>query len=882
MIGRTISHYVILEKLGEGGMGVVYKARDTQLDRLVAIKVLQADKVIDSDRKLRFIQEAKAASALNHPNIVTIHDIGTEDGADYIVMEYVSGRTLEHIIPRGGLKLAELLKYAIPIADGLSRAHAAGIIHRDLKPGNIIIGDDGQVKLLDFGLAKLSDLHDASDADLTRPSPETEEGSILGTVSYMAPEQAEARKVDARTDIFSFGALLYEMATGQRAFLGRSKISTLAAILQGDPRPPAEIRAGLPRDFEKIIERCLRKDPAWRYQSAADLKITLYDLQREIESGAVPVAAPPAPAPPPRQAWPWVVALAIGLAFGAAAASWGLILRHAPEAPWGQISPLTTYSGLEFEPALSPDGKQVAFSWNGEHKDNFDIYVRLVGGGAALRLTTDPAPDHSPAWSPDGSRLAFLRDNAVYLISALGGVERRLVQFPMGRIYVNTSTRSSVSWSRDGRFLAFSGSEDSSPASIWIASTESGEAHRITTVPRGYLADSSPAFSPDGRTLAFIRARDTYSRAIIVREMNPDGTAHGRDREATAYDRTIQELAWQPDGRGLILSIQQGGENAGLFRLNLNGGLQPLAIDTGIVRWPSLSRTGHRLAYEKRYMDSNIYRMDGPGPDGGPKPYDQAHVSAVIESTALDREPMLSPDAHRLAFNSDQSGWYEIYVANMDGSNEVALTGMGPTAMGSPRWSPDGQTVVFDRYENGHSSIYTINAGGGKPVRITSEEFRDIRPSFSHDGKWIYFASNRSGQLEIWKVPPVGGAPRQLTRKVANEPFESPDGALLYYTNDQGLWSVPVAGGTPKLVVPEAGMFRYALAGRSIYFFPDAQSLWVLRTATGRKFEYLRFPHNVEEFGGGTLFTVSADERSIFFAQTDRQESDLKLVENFK
>src|SRR5260370_25175567 len=276
MIGRTIAHYQVLETLGEGGMGVVYKARDQQLDRLVAIKVLTKDKAANPERQLRFVQEAKAASALNHPNIVTVYDIGHEDGVDFIVMELVSGRTLDRVIPRGGLKPAELLKYAIPVADALSRAHAAGIVHRDLKPGNIMIDDDGQVKLLDFGLAKLSDLHDASDAELTRrESPETEEGRILGTVCYMSPEQAEARRVDGRSDIFSFGSVLYEMATGKRAFMGNSKISTLAAILQGDPRPAAEIHSGVPRDLEKIIQRCLRKDPAWRYQSAADLKISL-------------------------------------------------------------------------------------------------------------------------------------------------------------------------------------------------------------------------------------------------------------------------------------------------------------------------------------------------------------------------------------------------------------------------------------------------------------------------------------------------------------------------------------------------------------------------------------------------------------------------------
>ena len=877
MIARKVSHYELIEKVGEGGMGVVYKARDTQLDRMVAIKVLPADKVANPDRKQRFVQEAKAASALNHPNIVTIHEIGSEAGADFIVMELIAGRTLDHVIPRGGLKPAEVLKYAIPVADALARAHAAGIVHRDLKPGNIMIADDGQVKLLDFGLAKLSGLHDASDADLTRrESPETEEGRILGTVCYMSPEQAEARKVDGRSDIFSFGSVLYEMATGKRAFLGNSKISTLASILQGDPRPAGEIHSGVPRELEKIIRRCLRKDPAWRYQSAADLKISLCDLQREMESGAPEAAAHTAPQHRTRL---WAATLALGLAAGASGAWWLASRGDRHTSAYGPIKPLTTYSGLEYEPALSPDGNQVAFAWDGDNKSNFDIYVRLVEGGAALRLTTDPAPDLAPAWSPDGSRLAFLRDNAIYLIPALGGVERKLLQFPRGSLYL-----SPLSWSPDGRFIAFSGTEDTSAPSVWIVSSESGEHHRASAPPKGYYFDISPAFSPDGRTLAFIRARDTYSRAVILQDMNGDGTTKGGQREATGYDRSFQDLTWQADGRGLILSDKQGLEHYGLWRLTLAGALEPVSIDSNAVRWPSVSRTGNRLAYEKRRTDFNIYRMDGPGPSGGPRPYDQCHVSMVVDSTAIDREPMISPDGRRFVFNSDRSGFNEIHMAEAGGAKQVALTALGPTSMGSPRWSPDGQTVVFDRYENGHSMIYAVSTEGGKPRRMTDDRSSDIRPSFSRDGKWIYFSSNRTGRDEIWKIPSAGGAAQQLTRDSGNEPFESSDGKLLYYTTSQGLWALPVGGGDATLVLPGAIFPLYAVAGKSIYYgVRNPKSIWVWRTDTGRKFEYVRFPKELGVFtGDGTAFTVSADERDILYSQTDRQESDLMLVENFK
>jgi serine/threonine protein kinase len=263
-------------------------------------------------------------------------------------MEFIAGRTLDQLIPRTGLKISDLLKYAIPVADGLARAHAAGIVHRDLKPGNIMIGDDGQVKLLDFGLAKLAQFSDISEADVTGTvRPETEEGTIVGTISYMSPEQAEGCKVDARSDIFSFGAVLYEMATGRRAFLGNSKISTLAAILHTEPKPPTEVHPGLPRELEKIIQSCLRKDPAWRFQSAADLKISLYELQRELESGVSAPAATAARRPASRLTWS--IAAAVAFAFVLAAVGWWFGSRSEPSAS-GPIKPLTTYRGTKGNP----------------------------------------------------------------------------------------------------------------------------------------------------------------------------------------------------------------------------------------------------------------------------------------------------------------------------------------------------------------------------------------------------------------------------------------------------------------------------------------------------------------------------------------------------
>ena len=373
-VGYKLGPYAILAPIGAGGMGEVWKARDTRLDRIVAIKISK-EKFTE-----RFEREARSIAALNHPHICTLYDVGP----DYLVMEYIEGKPLKGPVPAG-----EAIRAGIQIAEALEHAHAHGVVHRDLKPGNVIVNESGLVKVVDFGLAKLTE-QGASDefarTETIADVPQTDEGTIVGTISYMSPEQAEGRKVDARSDIFSFGAVLYEMATGQRAFTGSSKISTLAAILHSEPKPPAEIHPGLLPELLKIIQRCLRKDPAWRYHSAADVKIALHDVQHELESGIQEPA--PRPASRRRALWPAVAVVAVLIA---AALGWWFGSGTERPIP-GPIKPLTTYRGYEAQPALSPDGNQVAFSWDGERGDNTDIYVRLVDGGAALRLTTDPAP----------------------------------------------------------------------------------------------------------------------------------------------------------------------------------------------------------------------------------------------------------------------------------------------------------------------------------------------------------------------------------------------------------------------------------------------------------------------------------------------------------
>jgi Tol biopolymer transport system component len=883
MINHSISHYEVVSPLGEGGMGVVYKAQDTRLNRLVAIKVLPAGKVSDPERKRRFVQEAQTASALNHPGIVTIHDIDSENGTDFLVMEFIAGETLSQRISTGTLSLDESLNYAAQIADALAAAHGAGIIHRDLKPGNVMVTESGRVKVLDFGLAKLQEAIGEQDSTRTNRLV-TAEGTIVGTVAYMSPEQAEGKKIDARSDIFSFGAMLYEMVTGQRPFRGTTTISVLAAILREEPKPPAALAEAIPRELERIILRCLRKDPARRFQSMADLRVALDEVREELATGATSQVA--TPAMPKRSRLGWILAMAACVAAGAGGAWWLAARDSGPADSDYLVRPLTTYSGIEQYPALSPDGKQIAFTWDGGKNNNDDIYVRSVAGGPALRLTTDPGRDIRPTWSPDGETIAFLRvsgeSSALHSVRALGGAEHKLFQFPTWRSATFGPNPSAISWSPDGKLLAFPGGQEGEPLQIWVLPLDTREPRRISTVPKGWRGDYNPAFSPDSRTLAYVRGRDQFSRAILFQTIGRDGSPAGAPREMTDYTHAVGKLSWLPDGRSLAVGL--GSDFPTLWRFTPGQGFRSLGLQSGVD--PTVAFQGRRMAYTNSTRERNIYRMDGPGPDGGARKFEDCHVSVIIDSTVGQHDVMLSPDGSRIAFASSRTGNRELYVGNADGSNQEALTSMGPATLGSPRWSPDGHWIAFDRYENGHSMIYAIRAEGGQPRRLTNPDGSDTRPSWSHDGKWIYFSSNRGGRDGIWKL---AWANPEMVTQIAAEPsvsvFESADGKQLFYGTRSGIKSISTSGGDSKLIAPGASSTHWAVAGHSLYFVraSPASALWILRQDTGQQFEYIRFPTGQgPPVGGSTALTVSQDEKLICFAQNDRYVSDLMLVENFR
>jgi serine/threonine protein kinase len=533
-------------------MGEVYKARDLRLNRFVAIKVLPAEHFADPNRKQRFVNEARAASALNHPNIVSIFDIASEDGRDYIVMEYIVGATLDALVCGVGMPIVEVLNIALQVAEGLSKAHEVGIIHRDLKPSNIMITRDGLVKILDFGLAKLKIQEEVGQDDGTQTIvPETMLGNAIGTPSYMSPEQAEGKKLDARSDLFSFGAVLYEMASGRRAFSGESKASTMAAVLNHEPVPVGELVRGVPKQFESIVARSLRKDPARRWQHANDLKIALEDLKKGSFSQA------------PRGWVPLGRALSRRSSIFAAAvvtAIAGLIWWYTakPTTPEKSLLPvpLTSYAGSEMQPDFSPDGNQVVFIWDGETGGHFDVYVTMVGSGSPHRLTTSPGSKASPAWSRDGRWIAFLRQTGndqadLLLTSALGGPERKLTQIRFRHAGVSSSL-GRLSWSPDGLWVATSDREQAgAPPAIFLVSVETGEKRKLTSPDQGF--DFNPAFSPDGKTIAFCRYGGNPITRIFGLELSAERNPKGEPRPLTPLaSEPSDSPTWTEDGREIV------------------------------------------------------------------------------------------------------------------------------------------------------------------------------------------------------------------------------------------------------------------------------------------------------------------------------------------
>jgi serine/threonine protein kinase/Tol biopolymer transport system component len=880
--GSTLGHYTIQHSLGAGGMGVVYEAIDQVLHRTVAIKIL-APGAIDEDTRLRFLREAQAASALNHPSIVTVYEVGQESGTDFIVMERISGQTIRQTIGKRGIPARTAVAYAIQMADALATAHEAGIVHRDLKPGNVMVTERGLVKLLDFGLAKLSRPAGAQTAEISL----TRAGHTVGTVFYMSPEQAQGKNVDARSDIFSFGAVLYEMLTGARAFHGDSEIATLAAVLEREPVPIGKIAPEVAPPLQRIISKCLAKKPHDRWQHMLDVKLLLEDLLKDLDSPPEQVQA--------TRANRWLIPATCAVAgVILTVAAFRFFRPPAALAPEPVYRMLTATSGLNDDPALSKDGRFIAFSSDrrgADNGDNLDIWLQQIGAREPIRLTSDPADETDPAFSPDGTRIAFRSEKdggGIYVVPTLGGDPMLLV--PGGR---------NPRFSPDGRWLAYwtgrgEGSVAPGTAAVFIVESAGGQ-------PRAIHPEMGAAFYPSwspGSDRLLVRGwkgRETPKDTFDFWALPIDG---GEVKKTGGFPilraQGLTGLHWEGPLEWVAnhaLFAASLGDSTNLWETDLSQDGVFTSNARRVTKGPgrqanpawAASAETERVAFSNQVANYDVWTIPVDAAHGKPT----GGMARLTNTISTEWAPSISDDGRLLLYVTSASAESGLIIHQLD-TGRVRTLVASQTQLVSARISGDGRRVA---YVNNHYDLLTIPTAGGtveklcdhcgtitgishdgnailyEPVKdedLTMFDARQrksiklaLRPQpsdllsggrFSPDEKWVAFHSMEgpARTTRVWVAPVNRDHPAAQSdwiaitdaAEFAQDPCWSSNGDVLYFTSERDgfrcFWGQPLDPKTRKASGAAFALRHFHSARQSLRGLGSDGYLVGLSSAAGR------------------------------------------------
>ncbi len=858
--GSCVGPYQIQAQIGSGGMGTVYRAIDTRLGRLVAIKV------INPSYSERFQREAQVISALNHASICTLYNVGP----NYLVMELIAGEGLNARIRRGKIPLDDVLRHGQQIASALAEAHAQGIVHRDLKPANIML-TGAAIKILDFGLAKI--------ASPTLDSL-TDSLTVMGTLAYMAPEQMTGAPISPKADLFALGLVLYEMAEGRPPVpgvsLGNSWANGTALKV-----PPLSDRSRTARGLSVLISQLLEPEPERRPASAA----VVGDRLNRLAAGLTTLERRNRT---PGRVLKLIAALAAFLAIAAAGFWWNAEHSANSSHPLraSRISKITSFPGDETDPALSPDGRSVAFSWNGENGDNFDIYAMPLGGETPTRLTRDPRKDLSPAWSPDGSQIAFLRLDTVskgslVVVAARGGPERVLRQISL-RDNIYRALRPLLTWTPDGRGIVYTTLDnETGRAGLFLADLQGPATRKLLSAGEGTLGNTSPAFTRDGKWLAYSEVYGPYQSRLFVRPVTAGLQFPGEaTRVSGPKDTLIGSPVWSPDGKRLLYT-----QDMQIFQWNVGGSPEPIYVapaslagmsaNWGLRGKPSIVTADrpYQELHWNRLQPGGLMVASGPGEFGA--------------FAASRGNPQFAPDGKQIVFVSKRSGAFELWIADADGQNPRQLTHLNASIIGYPHWSPDGKQIAFHCWTGNLPEIFTLDLENhGRTKQVTDAAFGAVSPSWSADGKYLYF-SRIVGGSRFLRIPVQGGPLEDLFEGSGGVVTPDGHGVIYFKVGRPGIFyrsldGDPAANPEQKLVDD------YKAPGDDLNPFSDGV-YYISWNGDGkpravRFYSYAR-KKSTDVFvlpgavGSPQDLTISPDRRRMVYHQLSGLGTDLSMVE---